>query len=78
MVIVMGTSLVVHPFCDLVEEPKKGVPRILFNMQAIPNYFKTQNDISFIGGCDDSAMELIDDLGLHEEFQKFMDERKKN
>lgn len=33
LLIVIGTSLVVHPFAGLIERPKEDVPRLLINME---------------------------------------------
>ena len=33
LLIVIGTSLVVHPFAGLIERPKEHVPRLLINLE---------------------------------------------
>ncbi|KAL7713295.1 Sir2 family transcriptional regulator [Entamoeba marina] len=72
LLIVMGTSLTVHPFASLVNYTKSGCPRILINMDDVGS-FEKPNDLKLLGKCDDTIMDLVDAFGWRDEFVSFMD-----
>lgn len=81
LLIIMGTSLVVHPFASIVHEVRPEVPRLLINMAAVGKkrnpfapslmYGEPNNirDVFWPGACDDGVMELARLLGWDEELK---------
>ncbi len=73
LVIIIGTSLKVQPFCLLPDTIKENVPRILINMEKVGN-FNRKNDLFIKGDCDKAIVEIIRLLGwekkLLEKLQK--------
>ncbi|KAJ3274416.1 NAD-dependent protein deacetylase sirtuin-2 [Terramyces sp. JEL0728] len=78
--IVMGTSLKVAPFCDLINFVGRKVPRLLINMEEcgdrrmqsqgfdfIGDVQKYRRDAFYRGSCDDGCRELAKTLGLIED-----------
>lgn len=74
--IVMGTSLGVKPFCELINLVDSKVPRLLINrdMRAVGqgltrgfdfegNVQKYRRDALFLGSCDEGVTELCRELG---------------
>ncbi|KAK2960475.1 putative NAD-dependent protein deacetylase sirtuin-1 [Blattamonas nauphoetae] len=61
LVIVAGTSLKVHPFCDLLDIVPAEVPRILINREVVgkPGQF----DLCLLGNIDDVFRKLAHSLG---------------
>lgn len=81
LLIVMGTSLSVHPFASLIHRVGKDVPRLLINNQIVGEawdkdskglYFGEGNirDAKFIGDCDDGVEKLCELLGWKDELMK--------
>jgi NAD-dependent deacetylase sirtuin 2 len=71
--IVIGTSLKVHPFASLVDEVSSKVPRLLINREIVGDFdfdYESENgskfkrDALFLGDCDEGVNELIKHLGL--------------
>uniref|UniRef100_A0A0N4ZDP0 NAD-dependent protein deacetylase n=1 Tax=Parastrongyloides trichosuri TaxID=131310 RepID=A0A0N4ZDP0_PARTI len=85
LLIIMGTSLVVHPFASIIHEVKPHVPRLLINMTAVGKkkspyspslmYDEPDNirDVFWPGTCDDGAMELARLLGWETELKELID-----
>ena len=69
LVFVIGTSLQVNPFATLPRFAIPSVPRVLLNKDPV-DLFDRMNDISLIGDCDDSILELCRKLGWDEDLQK--------
>jgi NAD-dependent protein deacetylase SIR2 len=69
MIIVMGTSLTVYPFAGLPEYTQEGVPRVLFNNEAVGKIGDRSDDVIEIGACDDSVRKLAALLGWEEELE---------
>eukprot|EP01059_Diplonema_ambulator_P001897 TRINITY_DN1156_c0_g1_i2.p1 TRINITY_DN1156_c0_g1~~TRINITY_DN1156_c0_g1_i2.p1 ORF type:complete len:362 (+),score=94.92 TRINITY_DN1156_c0_g1_i2:825-1910(+) len=67
LLIVMGTSLVVHPFASLVTAVPPGVPRLLINNDRVGEglgLFKdAKRDVHLDGKIDDRCIELAKGLG---------------
>lgn len=70
LVIVVGTSLTVHPFATLPTMARDGVPRLLFNMERVGDFGTRADDVLCLGECDDGIRKLVDELGWREELEK--------
>ncbi|KAI3643265.1 hypothetical protein MP228_012820 [Amoeboaphelidium protococcarum] len=80
LLIVMGTSLTVHPFASLITQVMSTVPRILINMERVGtqmlNGFDFDNqhghgrDIMLQGRCDDEVSKLANLLGWSGDLQQ--------
>jgi NAD-dependent histone deacetylase SIR2 len=64
--IVLGTSLTVHPFASLVDLVPSNCPRVLINLDEV-GQFNKRDDVLFLGKCDDVVRELCKELGWEEE-----------
>ena len=62
MLLVLGTSLAVHPFAGLVHETRDNVPRFLVNRERVGD-FVGPVDGFFAGDCDDAVRQLCEMLG---------------
>jgi NAD+-dependent protein deacetylase SIR2 len=69
LVLIIGTSLVVHPFAELPNYTPPSVPRIIFNYEALDD-FERPNDVYIPGDCDASIWSLCEKLGWTEALQK--------
>ncbi|KAI0487628.1 DHS-like NAD/FAD-binding domain-containing protein [Xylaria cf. heliscus] len=70
LVIVVGTSLLVHPFAGLPRLARDGVPRLLFNMERVGDFGTRADDVVCLGPCDDGICKLADELGWRDELEK--------
>lgn len=70
LVIIMGTSLSVHPFAGLPQFALKNVPRLLINLECVGGLGSRLNDVVYLGRCDDGVRELADALGWREELEE--------
>lgn len=70
LVIVIGTSLLVHPFASLPRLAREGVPRLLFNMERVGDFGTRADDVLCLGACDDGIRKLADELGWRDELEK--------
>ncbi|KAI9573677.1 DHS-like NAD/FAD-binding domain-containing protein [Boletus coccyginus] len=68
LLIVIGTSLTVHPFASLVDLVPGDCPRVLINLDKVGNFNK-RDDIVLLGKCDDIVRELCRELGWREELE---------
>ena len=66
LLMVLGTSLAVHPFAGLTRETRAGVPRFLVNRQRVGD-FDGPADGVFIGDCDEAVRTLCGMLGWEAE-----------
>jgi len=73
LVFVIGTSLQVYPFASLPSYTLPSVPRILFNIDPVDQFFR-MNDASILGDCDESIWTLSQKLGWDDELRKLHDE----
>lgn len=71
--IVLGTSLTVYPFADLVQQVTPECPRIFINLSDV-NGFRYPNDIKVLRKTDEAVIEIADYMGLGDEFKEYMDE----
>ncbi|KAK5633998.1 hypothetical protein RRF57_009712 [Xylaria bambusicola] len=69
LVIVVGTSLLVHPFASLPRLAREGVPRLLFNMERVGDFGTRADDVICLGACDDGIRKLADELGWRDELE---------
>ncbi|KAI1362507.1 DHS-like NAD/FAD-binding domain-containing protein [Xylaria arbuscula] len=70
LVIVVGTSLLVHPFASLPRLARESVPRLLFNMERVGDFGTRADDVLCLGACDDGIRKLADELGWKDELEK--------
>ncbi|KAJ7597319.1 DHS-like NAD/FAD-binding domain-containing protein [Mycena floridula] len=70
LLIVMGTSLVVHPFASLAGLTREGCPRVLINLERVGDFGRHSDDVVLLGKCDDIVKELCQELGWEEELNK--------
>ena len=66
LLIVIGTSLTVHPFASLVDLVPDDCPRVLINLDEVGDFHK-RDDITLLGKCDDVVRKLCRELGWEEE-----------
>ncbi|KAL2150206.1 hypothetical protein VTH82DRAFT_7882 [Thermothelomyces myriococcoides] len=70
LVLVMGTSLQVHPFASLPNMVEQGVPRVLFNLERVGSLGTRADDVMVLGDCDDGVRKLAAALGWADELEK--------
>ncbi|KAK4135835.1 NAD-dependent deacetylase sirtuin-2 [Trichocladium antarcticum] len=70
LVLVMGTSLQVHPFAGLPGMAAGDVPRVLFNMEQVGDLGSQADDVLVLGDCDAGVRRLADELGWRDELEK--------
>lgn len=86
LLIIMGTSLLVQPFCRLVDNVKETVPRLLINREkcGVGRYgfgldFDSEDkyrDVAHLGDCDEGCLKLAELLGWKEELLNLAKEYK--
>lgn len=69
LVLVMGTSLLVHPFAGLPRAASEGVPRVLFNLERVGDLGTRADDVLCLGDCDSGVRKLADELGWRDELE---------
>lgn len=69
LVLVMGTSLLVHPFAGLPCRAREGVPRVLFNLERVGDMGTRADDVLVLGDCDSGIRKLADELGWRDELE---------
>ncbi|KAI1779227.1 NAD-dependent deacetylase sirtuin-2 [Hypoxylon cercidicola] len=69
LVLVMGTSLLVHPFAGLPSRAREGVPRVLFNLERVGDMGTRADDVLVLGDCDSGIRKLADELGWRDELE---------
>ncbi|KAK7690069.1 hypothetical protein QCA50_006715 [Cerrena zonata] len=67
LLIVMGTSLTVHPFAALSKMVPEGCPRVLVNLDEVGDFGTRSDDVICLGKTDDIARELCKELGWEDE-----------
>ncbi|EOO01686.1 putative sir2 family protein [Phaeoacremonium minimum UCRPA7] len=70
LVLILGTSLTVHPFASLPELVRDGVPRVLFNMERVGSLGTKSDDVLVLGDCDSGVRRLADELGWRDELEE--------
>ncbi|KAI0172576.1 NAD-dependent deacetylase sirtuin-2 [Hypoxylon sp. FL1284] len=69
LMLVMGTSLLVHPFAGLPARARDGVPRVLFNLERVGDMGSRADDVLALGDCDSGVRRLADELGWRAELE---------
>ncbi|KAL1963418.1 hypothetical protein VTN77DRAFT_8319 [Rasamsonia byssochlamydoides] len=69
LVIIMGTSLLVHPVAGLPGLVREGVPRVHVNREKVGSIGRRPDDVCILGDCDDGVRQLADALGWREELE---------
>ncbi|KAH6630539.1 DHS-like NAD/FAD-binding domain-containing protein [Chaetomium sp. MPI-SDFR-AT-0129] len=70
LVLVMGTSLQVHPFAGLPDMVNEDIPRVLFNLERVGSFGTQADDVMVLGDCDGGVRRLADELGWRDELEK--------
>ncbi|KAJ7464833.1 Sir2 family histone deacetylase Hst2 [Mycena galericulata] len=70
LLIIMGTSLTVHPFAGLAERTGPRCPRVLINLDLVGGIGRRPNDVVLLGKCDDVVRKLCKELGWEGELLK--------
>ncbi|KAK1224046.1 Sir2 histone deacetylase Hst2 [Marasmius sp. AFHP31] len=73
LLIVMGTSLTVHPFASLASRNHPSRPRVLINLDLVGDFYEP-NDAVLLGKCDDVVKDLCRALGWEEELDRLWDD----
>jgi NAD-dependent histone deacetylase SIR2 len=63
LLIVIGTSLTVHPFASLVRFVPSDCPRLLINLERVGDFGSRKNDVVCLGQCDDIVKQFCAELG---------------
>jgi NAD-dependent histone deacetylase SIR2 len=69
LMIIIGTSLSVHPFAALPDYAMEGVPRVLLNMERVGSLGSRPDDVLVLGDCDGAVRKLADELGWRDELE---------
>ncbi|KAB5547292.1 DHS-like NAD/FAD-binding domain-containing protein [Coniochaeta sp. 2T2.1] len=69
MVLILGTSLTVHPFASLPETVREDAPRVLFNLERVGGIGSRADDVVELGDCDAGIRKLADALGWRDELE---------
>ncbi|KAG1788683.1 DHS-like NAD/FAD-binding domain-containing protein [Suillus plorans] len=77
LLIVLGTSLTVHPFASLVDLVPNDCPRVLINLDEVGDFNKP-DDVLFLGKCDDIVRELCKELEWEEELDAAWEKTKES
>jgi len=70
LLIVMGTSLTVHPFARLVDMVPNDCPRVLINMDKVGAIGTRSDDVVLLGKCDDTVKAIASELGWLKELEE--------
>lgn len=74
LLIVIGTSLTVHPFASLAEIAPDSCPRVLINIDLVGDFGSREEDVILLGKCDEVIKDLCAELGWEEELVKLWEE----
>ena len=70
LVLILGTSLTVHPFASLPQLVPEGVPRVLFNLEQVGGIGMRADDVLALGSCDAGVRALADALGWRDDLER--------
>ncbi|KAJ3002929.1 hypothetical protein NUW54_g5583 [Trametes sanguinea] len=70
LLIVIGTSLTVHPFASLTTLVPDGCPRVLINMDPAGDIGTRPDDVVLLGRCDEIIRDLCRELGWEQELDR--------
>ncbi|KFY06059.1 hypothetical protein V491_08883 [Pseudogymnoascus sp. VKM F-3775] len=74
VLIIIGTSLTVHPFASLPDLALEGTPRVLLNMEMVGSLGSRPDDVLLLGDCDGQVRRLADELGWRDELEELYKE----
>jgi NAD+-dependent protein deacetylase sirtuin 2 len=93
LLIIMGTSLIVHPFASLINMVSASCPRVLLNRESVGEIPKAMHalgyraglwfgdgnirDVKCLGECDDLVHDFASHLGWSEDLQELISQHKK-
>jgi NAD-dependent histone deacetylase SIR2 len=69
LVIIMGTSLTVHPFAGLPQLASWNTPRVLINLEQVGAIGSRPDDVLLLGDCDAGVRKLAEALGWLKELE---------
>ncbi|KAJ3813236.1 class I sirtuins SIR2 family protein [Lentinula lateritia] len=67
LLIVIGTSLTVHPFASLAKICPDSCHRVLINIDQVGDFGSRADDVILLGKCDEIVRDLCKELGWEEE-----------
>ncbi|KAH9889118.1 DHS-like NAD/FAD-binding domain-containing protein [Xylariomycetidae sp. FL2044] len=70
LMIILGTSLTVHPFASLPLMARGSTPRVLFNLERVGDLGTRADDVICLGDCDAGIRKLAEALGWGEELEQ--------
>lgn len=74
LLIVIGTSLTVHPFASLANLVPELCPRVLINIERVGDFGRRADDVVLLGKCDDVVKDLCQELGWQKELGRLWKE----
>lgn len=79
LLIIIGTSLTVHPFASLAGmADRQSCPRVLINIERVGDLGSRRDDVVLLGKCDDVVRDLCKELGWSEELEKLWAETQRD
>lgn len=70
LLIVIGTSLTVHPFASLAGMAPSHSPRVLINLDRVGDFGRHPDDVVLLGKCDEIIRDLASELGWLDELME--------
>ncbi|KAK0487748.1 DHS-like NAD/FAD-binding domain-containing protein [Armillaria novae-zelandiae] len=67
LLLIIGTSLTVHPFASLAGLAEPLCPRVLVNLEKVGDLGRRPDDVLLLGKCDEVVKDLCRELGWEEE-----------
>ena len=74
LLIVMGTSLTVHPFASLAGMVESTCPRVLINLEHVGDFGARADDVILLGSCDEVVRKLCKELGWEDDLVQLWNE----
>jgi NAD+-dependent protein deacetylase SIR2 len=69
LIIIVGTSLTVHPFASLPGMTREETPRLLINKERVGGIGSGADDVLLIGDCDEGVRQLAEACGWLDELE---------
>lgn len=63
LLIIIGTSLTVHPFASIAELVTNSCPRVLINLDRVGSIGRRPNDLVLLGQCDEIVRDICREAG---------------
>ena len=85
LLIVLGTSLSVTPFCYLINKPKESVLKLLINNEKVGEIlkhdvkgfdFSSKRDFFYSSETDDGIREIVNKMKWESEYNEIVNEKK--